>query len=387
MLNVLFVFLISLSIPAFGQVSPSVSAHMIKLHEHLSGLIPMMFSTQDYADSRNEDVIFEHLGGFELTTLQMEHSRAFSKNMGTSVMFDVLLRSIGDASRAFQDGNKNYSRMMLGAAVSTCVACHTSGNNTRSFDFLSDEKTFEHVTSESARLELYLTTRQFEKAKKLAEDVLENFPGNNAKEPTLSYAAQNLAIYYARIQPSTKKATAYFEKMSQKESLPLFVREDLSDFKIGFQKARETRFSKQESVAVSLKKIQQKIGYNAKKPLLEFDGVNSVALMQAVGDVHHLLASNRIRSEKHLAEALHYLGLTNNSLNQNFVNQVDDAYFVVCIEIIPHSDSAIRCYRSLEESIMTKSTGSGGTFLDLEDLRMLARYKRLAYPMFQQIKN
>lgn len=374
-------------VPALGaQKSVPVNVFMIQFHEHLKFLAPVLFNAQDFVDDRNEDMIFDHLGGFELTTLQMEHSKIFSRNLGDSVMFDVLMRAVGDANRAFQDGNKGYSRMMLRAAISTCTGCHTSGANTKTFQFLADDKIYDSLPNDTSRLELSLTTRQFDKAKGLAESILEKFPENAANASTLSYAAEQLATYYARIHPSAEKAVSYFSKVHKNQNLPLDVRNDILDYQKGFEKVRESKKTKLNSSTAILKDIRQKIGFKKSEPLLAYDNKFIVARMQAVGDVHRLLRSNQIRSGKELAEAIHYLGLINNLLNRDFVSQIDDAYFVVCIETVPHSDVAIGCYRSLNESIQTKSSGSAGVFIELEDLRMLARYKRLAYPIFPQIK-
>lgn len=362
-----------------------VNSHMAKLHQHLLELAPFVFNSQSYSDDRNKEIISKNLRGFEAATLQMEHKKVFADNLGATVMFDVLARSIADATKNFEEGNRSVSRYMLKASLANCATCHTSGMSKRNFDFLSDDQLFAALPSDVARIELLLTTRQFEKAKQLAESLLGGFPQNNAKPFELTYALDQLAAYYTRVNPSPEKAVDYFSKLAEREDFPSEVKADVNEYLKGFRGVKKNSGSNRgkEFGRAKLAKLRKELNMEKGSSLLTYEPEQMVARMQVLGEIHTVFAANKLRKPQDIAEALHLLGLVNNVLNNDVVTQVDDAYFSVCIETVPHTETAVNCYRSLEDSVTLKSSGSAGVFLDLDQLRMLARYKRLAQPFSQ----
>jgi cytochrome c553 len=361
------------------QTKPMVNEVMVHLRDNLDALVPYLFSDAKFSDPKNQQTIAKNLSGLAAQASFADHKRLFRNNAAASTNLGILAYELKDAQVAFEKGKKEYARYLVQSSLSLCVSCHTSGFDKTQFLFFKDKKFFDSMDTSLAKAEYAMATRQFSIGRGFIKKVVDEYP-KGKESMNLDYALHMMADDFVRTQVNPHEGARVFSDLAKDTKFPKSMRDRLTAWAAGFRQWSQhsgADLQKQPDWKV-VASVKSQLGPVPEKThLLANKDETTIARLRAADQLHQLLARNAGQAMR--AESMYLLGLIYNSFTHTLFAGLDDAYFKVCIESVPHRPLAKQCYDSLRASVVLKSTGSSGVNLAPEDERVLDEFRQLAY--------
>ncbi len=365
-----------LILPLVGNAAEDPRPDMQVMASEITSIERFLLSESDFKNSVNDSSL-KHSMLVLSTHLEHLSKGTFAEKPALKVNLDLLRQHVSDAQRAFNEGNKSYSRYMLQSSLQMCIACHTRG---KSLDMNLPDADLSKANQEE-RAEFLFATRQFEKGRVEYEKIIDGYPGNHAGLPGVHKAMVALAVYFARIKEDPKGGEAYFEKLSANEALPIYVKNQAKAWSHEFQS-----WSKEKKADDSAKLTESQLVAKAKKLVKtdDFSLIDSgdksfhVRRLRASALLHRALESPGAKSPAK-GEALYLLGQIYHRIDSSLFFRFGEMYLKACVREYPKTAIARSCYVALEQSVSEGYTGSGGTDVPEDEQVELLTLKRLAF--------
>jgi hypothetical protein len=367
-----FLFLL-LSLNSFVFAANDPRPDMMLLAQELSAMQKFLLTEADFAASSNEPAIKKSLGAIG------EHLTHLEKNSfqdpALKVNLTLLRGHIGDANRAFLEGNKSFSRFMIQSGMQMCIVCHT---RTKSADFSYPNPDLAKA-SLVERADFYFATRQFQKGSELYQELVAGFPGNKIGLAGLNKAVMALAVYYARVKDDAAGGAEYFSKIGKRSDLPNYLQKELSvwagEFKRWSQEKKENETKLTETqLLTQAKRLLKQDDFSL---VGQVDKSFHVRRLRASALLHRALESGSKSPAK--GEALYYLGQIYHRVSSHFFFRFGEMYLKACVQEYPKTSVARDCYGALEQAVREGYTGSGGVDVPDDEEIELIKLRRLAY--------
>jgi hypothetical protein len=290
---------------------------------------------------------------------------------------EILSQHMGDAERAFREGNKPFSRFMLQSSMQMCIACHTRGKV--NYDFALPDSAAEGA-SEFDRGNFFFSTRQFDKGRKSFEKVVESYPAKDVGLYTLRKALLSLAVYFVKVKEEPGAAETFFRRVLKKEKLPLLLQRELKAWVADLERWKGEK-------AIDLSKLTETALVDRAKALLRADDFSLVGesdrnfhirRLRASSILHRVLESSGGPSPAK-GEALLLLGQIYHRVNHHLFFRFGEMYLKACVQEYKKTRVAGDCYNALEQMITEGFTGSSGTKIPDDEEVELMKLKRLAF--------
>ena len=346
------------------------------LFRSITALQKFLVSDADFSSSANEKAIQK---SFAVLTEHLDHlgQGTFKDDPALKVNLSLLQSHVKDASRSFGQGSKSFARYMMQSSLQMCIACHT---RKKAVDFSWPEPNAKDLPPID-RADYFFATRQFQKGLKDYEEIVNGYPGNHAGQWNLRKSLLAVAVYYARVSEDPAAGATFFKKVSERDDLPQYLREELAAW------SKEFRSWSKEKPGANLEKMGERELLAKAKKILRHDDFSIASSSDRSFHVRRLRASAILQrvlespGEKSplKADALLLLGQIYPRLSASLFFRFGDMYLKACITDYPKTSVARSCYVALEHAVTEGYTGSAGTNVPEDEQVELMRLKRLAY--------
>lgn len=283
-----------------------------------------------------------------------------------------------DMERAYQsldNGSAEYSKGILKASVSYCIACHTRTQDGAQFPLIGTlEKSLEKAPWID-RVAFKAATRQFDDA---YSEVMTRFePGATASKAAFeTERAARIGLTIAvRVKDSPERALLLAERVSRSELVSASVR---GHAKTWIDDVRKWQAEKPRKLGSDRELMTAAREILKRGDLLDgprADGAE-IRYLRASNLMHRLLREHP-KSEL-IPEALFMIGLAYDSLGDVGIWNLSDMYYQACVHGAPHTERAQQCFRRYEENVIFGFSGSSGTRIPFAVQTHLRQIKDLA---------
>jgi hypothetical protein len=354
----------------------SWSEQMLSLQESVQNLAPYFFSENQFSKPKNERVIKANL----LSLSEVVHNISPEKQLAMrdadpSLKFAVqeLQNNVDQALTGFQNGHKEYSRNVLKLVLNQCFYCHTRNQFGPQLQFqpLADSKV--KTLSPVERADLYVAFRNYDAALKDLKAFISN-PSSEEFDFQLDKAVRRYLAIAVRVKKDPKQAIEAINLLLKRENVPTYLREDSMQWKNAILSWQRERPSRNKD-----KLVKAKLLINGGAKLTEYprDSAAQIYFLRASALLHDYMQAPR--DQKEAAEAMFLLGLTYSNLEEYGSSFLSEFYYEACIQQMPRSPLAEKCYKAFEKSVYSGYTGTRGTYIPKSLKERLKRLKALAY--------
>lgn len=327
---------------------------MRQLYEAFKELQPLLYDQQEFLDPENKTKITSHLeqmSGVLNTTRSLGHANI--KEPSFAAEFEALQRSLHDASKAFKNGREQWALWRLRNVTNRCSTCHTSHKVEVTF---VDPTLSEDVEDPFVRGELFLASRQFERASKAFFQAAAD-PQNDEHRME---ALRKWIIIQTRVAPHPHEAIKQLKAVISTGRLLPFEKEEVREWL-----ASLTLWAEETASAAPVSKLRKAENLLHQALILRNPAdaqIGTVELLRATALLHQTLEQQELPSQEK-RRALYLLGYAYSELPLFFVNELPEVYLEQCIREFPGTEDAKRAYRVFRELVLFEYTGSGGTHL------------------------
>ncbi len=371
----LFIFLVALVFNSALANDKDPRPDMHALATEISALQKYLLTDADFLAPANEAAIKKSLNSLDSHLTHLGKG-TFSNDPALKVNLSMIQQHIKDANRTFNEGAKPFARYMLQSSFQMCIACHT---RKKAADFAWPDLDTKEI-ADIDKADYFFATRQFKKGVAVFEGIIDAYPANQVGQWNLRKALLALAVYYARVSEDPAGGAKYFQKISQKNEFPIYLKQEI--------KAWSDEFSKwaKESPEKDDKMTETALLAKAKK-ILRHDDFSLVSELERSFHVRRLRASSLLQrvleapgdKSPNKGEALLYLGQIYSRISSSLFFRFGEMYLKACITEYPKTRVAKSCYGALEFAVAEGFSGSAGTNIPEDEQVELIRLKRLAY--------
>lgn len=343
---------------------------MRKIFAEMTNILPLSLNDEEFFDAKNSKRIegsFARMAGLTDEFIKVTNSRRDIAFRGIRDDFIVITKT---ANSAFRLGNKAKAQSLVHYQVEFCVSCHTQrsapSDSSLTLDFMGELQNQEYDPIEKARL--LTLVRRFDDAMKHYEDILSS-RSISTEQKVLSNTFLDYLVLGIRVKDDPARVRAFLaERLNKKE--PEVVRKAYQDTieaidQIGAMKGpRHFQFARQ---------------------LIEDGYKNRDYPRDRKSMVHYLLASRIIRQELNRQKNLSKADQAHHSLLLGQAELMIDGYdfgamryFESAIRQFPHSEVAGKAFDLYHENLSLGFTGSSGTHIPEEEVKVLEELKALA---------
>lgn len=359
--------------------TPTVPGEMRQAYGTTQELFSYVWSEQSFSNPKNHARILKLLSALNQNFHTVDNVSGHYK---TDPGFEIALFSIetmlDDSLRRFEAGQTEYARWRLQALVENCISCHSRYQI--SDDFIGNEPMMEDSSLDSsfARADYLLATRQFDKASESYLALARRLSHSSAGSLSMLRALEHWLLIELRVK-----------------NRPAYAADKLSEF-LGQSSIQDSSLDIINAWINDLRKIEQQkppalgLFHEAKNLLaglpieriFDEDNRRVVRTLRATTILHMYLQGVRQESEQRQAVCL--LGEAYYHLPIRSLEPFADSYLEYCITHFPDTDDARRAFALYDNYIEEQSSGSGGIFIDEEDLAKLKKLKQLAFGSNEQ---
>lgn len=268
-----------------------------------------------------------------------------------NISLKALQQHFLEIERAYKFGNKYYGRWMLNATGSLCIMCHAQvPSSSRTLQFNGPYKNPQNGEQQFSQAEFLFTTRQFEQAMKIYDELVAQYPKNGLNSSQLDTVLRHRVTYFARIKRDPVDGMSRLTKDLTNKNIPDPLSKNLSAWVALFRKwGREDIAADNASAKDILKYAQTEMKKTLWDRMSEANDPRVVTYLKVSGVLYNYLFTHPSSNET--PEILLWLGRCENALNNQFFYSLGDLYYKECIENFSSSAAAKECYRELETSI------------------------------------
>lgn len=378
MRNIFIIISLSLSLFACENANKtkssqpaSWSTQMQSLSASVQNLIPFVFSFNNFKPEDHKDELIEYITVFnEKATYLPSHVGEEVMGKDPIVRFSVnnLRSSTAQALSAVKSGHYSYARGVLKESLSTCFNCHTAQQigpeNLGAKNWMT---TTPSNTAEKA--DYYIATRQYDNALKLLEQTLTKKSQFYESPYELSSALKRYLAIQVRVKKDSKKTLEVLNNFLKGSDIPFYLRNEANAWITALK-----QWNKKDVVSYN---VAKRLVKNAEaKTQLDSGQGGLVEYLRASTIFHELLKSSL--QPKRKADIYYELAKIYENLSDLGVWDLSEAYYIGCIETLPGSNLAKKCYSDLERSIVIGFSGSAGIMVPVQEREKLNKMKKLS---------
>ncbi len=344
----------------------------------ISELLPDLVDEAKFSDIKNRARIEKNIN--RLTDVSNLISHGLEKNFSQTdptvqIVSHYFADNLKNAKRGFEQQRYDYSRFLLMNTMSYCIECHTRTQSGVSFDGFQLSKQLDTLDV-IQKIEYFISARQYEAALKLIEETLQS----EAKLPM--FGGEKILRYglgvTVKFLNDPDKTLALLSIPDKANHLPYFLRDDLKQWKKSAQDwKKENRNTSGQTLA---SKVTQAEGLIKK--------ANALNVKLASSNAGHIetLRANAIltlafqgKPDHKVAAKMFYLtGQTYEMIPDHLFWTMHESFYSACVNQLPHSEQAMQCYRSFEESVVLGYSGSSGTRIPPDVMEELTALRKTA---------
>ncbi|MGE0632657.1 MAG: hypothetical protein AB7O96_09630 [Pseudobdellovibrionaceae bacterium] len=348
----------------------SLNTVMKNLKGTLGELIPLVSSTDKYADKNNKNLILEETHKLQQWAHRIP-KESFPKDPQFAYMSAHLEQDLKLAMDSYQLGQAEYSRSILKSSISNCIGCHTTGPNGPQFQknefdsALAKMRPFE-------KAEFQTSLRQYEPALKnyllSIQESDDSWKGSLQAER----AAKSALAITVRFMNSPEESLKIADSVVKNPNSPAHLKQMAEQWKLDIATWKVTEN----------KKINERpLGKKRPKSLLSqaesLSSASEIGLYRRQALLTKALASDLTPKER--SQAYFLMGSSIDASKDLAWGGLSDVYYETCIRSTPHTTEAESCYERLEDNVTLGFSGSSGVNLPpelkvkLDELKALAK--------------
>lgn len=336
-------------------------AHWINNMHRLSGdhlyLMPKVADGRKFADPVNREGIQTHLQDLAEAasdlTKDPKAPNADPLIEFTAVTFAADAR---DAYSSFRMGDQQMARFTINRVSRYCISCHTRADRgIKDFDMSWTSEL--SGLSPAQRIDFLLANRRYQSALQETKKFARDSEMARRDPRTWLLTIERTMAMLVRVNDDPEQAEqlatmAYSNKMApngvRRETLSWI--KDIREWRV----QRKARVRDRLSQATNLLQVRPSFIRN----------------LRASAILHEMLEDSQ---SAEYAEALYYSGIAANALRDLNMAALDQYYYETCINRVPHSELAERCFSRLEASVRASNP-----ILELDPDLAMAASARLA---------
>lgn len=347
---------------------------MATFGEHITDLIPYMFSHEKFKEEKSKDFIIKKLNLLE-KTLQKARPHIDKRPITFKVSSDVLLQHIRYTKKMIPQADENYTRRILKQIPSLCFSCHTQDQKKKTFFHGVSSNIFKN---DFEIAEFNYTTRNYIKALRYYIKHVDRFNSNQVKQfsiENLDDSLRKILDIYVRILKSPTKVISIFNRFLRYKNLSPYIKNDIKAWIIELNDwKKQKKLNKDFLSFKDLSQLSQKNLGNLDYFNIEKKRVTLIRL-----SFHLFRYLNTTPKDKEVPALLLWLSQIDRALTKNIFVSFSDLYLKECMNKYPQSPYAKKCFNEFKQSINFSFSGTRGTDIP-KDLRdELNKFKKKIY--------
>lgn len=342
----------------------TVTKPMKAAYESFKGLQVFLRDPSAFSDPQNDGIIRSQLQRLESSFHKIDTiDSKFKTEPGFVQTVDLVNAMLNDATMRFKSGKKEYSLWRMRTLSSHCITCHATYNSQLQFHDSADAPA---AMSDLQRVDFYLSTRQFGKAKELLAAAIKNEQSSYRKMQLV----RRWLVVETRSSGDLKGARSTLLVLLPHMKLPPSDLQEVEAWIASLAKwEAETRLPQDFAQSESMMRRAF-----SQDPLDR--SVDPVAVLRASASLHALLARKSLTGDQR-ARALYLLGLGYNSLPLFFIDELPEVYLELCIEEFGGTTEARLAFDLYQDIVTARFSGSGGTNVPSDVVvRLMELYKK-----------
>ncbi len=285
---------------------------------------------------------------------------------------DVFEDDARRAHHAISSGNVEYGMNILASSASYCIACHTRSSFGPQFPQL-DIGTDTSALNEFEKANLYAAVRQFDRALAAYEKVIGD-SGFQMQHPFDWETAVKRALAISiRVNQNPDKAIEITKKALTAPGATEVFKTESQEWIAALNSWKKEKKATKRAVADYFVQAEGLISQARRAQKYSIDASGDIYYLRASMVLHDSLRHVQTPADK--AKAFYLLGSCYETLGEFGIWTLPETFYQACIESLPHSEQAEKCYRRYEKAMLIGYSGSGGYALPedvtekLKDLR------------------
>lgn len=339
-------------------------------------LLPYAANEMRFNDPNAEDYIKTHLLKLKTAFQNAKHLKQI-KTPGFGPTFEVVTNHLNQTYDNFTMKSKSFARTRLKATAEMCISCHTQLpqgvsstfgglNNIQRKEFNNEYEYADYlfVTRRYTQaIRYYDKEIQQRVAKNKALKAVHNGPNTQYLDFTIENSLKRILTTYTKVFYRPEKALKLLEQYQTNKELPATVQTELKDWIEDLSSWKKRKFSGNFKDEKELKKFINDF-------LADGEGeVSDVTQLVAAGALYHFI--NNSPKSTAVPEALYWLGKIDYRLEHSYFYSLSEIYLKNCIVHYPKSPFARKCYEQYKENLEIGFTGTSGTNIPEEELKVL----------------
>lgn len=341
-------------------------------------LLPDLVDENKFSDIKNRARVQKNIN--RLTEVSSLISHGLEKNFSQTdptiqIVSHYFADNLKNAQRGYDQQRYDYSRFLLMNTMSYCIECHTRTQSGVSFDGFQLSKQLDSLNVVQ-KIEYYVAVRQYNAALKLIEETLQS----EAKLPM--FGGEKILRYglgvTVKFLNDPDKTLALLSIPDKANHLPYFLRDDIKQWK------KSAQDWKNENTSKSAQTLTAKV-VQAESLIKKANALNSKLSSSNAGHIETLRANAILTlgfqgkpDHKTAAKMFYLTGQTYEMIPDHLFWTMHESFYAACIHQLPHSEQAMQCYRSFEESVVLGYSGSSGTHVPPDVLEELTSLRKMA---------
>jgi hypothetical protein len=359
---------------------PGVNERMRELQQALEELYAYVIKARKIDDKPRIDEYGKSLHRFATLAESVAKSHQELRQVPGHNL-DISLEKIGGlfaeqtklAVKLFEKGEVADSRNQVLKIGQYCITCHTASN--RGFNFI-DATMGKYTTGMSTfeRAEFLAATRRFDAAVNAYRQIIDDPVSAGSLEWVK--AVQRGMMIAIRYKEQPELALQLVQRALSNPNIPIYFRRDATMWKKGIEawmREDKKEIETDEQSFTALQKLFESAKTHREYPA---DQGTNIDFLRATAAAHAYMG--HFPQGKHTAEVLYYLGTGYEALTDLSLWPLHQNYYEACIHSAAHQPIAQKCYESYEESLYAGYSGSGGTFIPVEESQKLKELKKIA---------
>lgn len=350
---------------------------MRKLFGAFASLAPYIYSTTAFENPLNKTAITEEIANFQKLAHTVHMKANDPKQSGDPSLYMIsgqLNQDVSEALEAFRADNREYARYKLKRVSRNCFQCHSrtdQGPEFSAFNLKINEANLKPLEL----AEVYVATRQFDRALETMLQVVEN--KNAAMGDRFEYQkiVKSYLALAVRVKEDPKLALGLVDKVLANPHVAEYLKDDVAAWRKSIdawmqepKRSRKGGFDRALQLIAKARTAQE-------YPL---DGRADVLYLRATAMLHGFLETAKASKEKK-SEAMYHLGRCYEVLGDVGQWTLQDTYFEACVRNAPQTKIAQRCFNRYQFSMIVGYSGTGGIFLPESERQKIEELRKLAY--------
>ncbi len=360
------------------NVNNEWSQKMREMATSVNALLPYVYDKAKFENKENLPLVASYIRIFEKNVRNLPIEKG-KKSLGADPLMRFSLKRLkGDlsaASEGYSARQFDYSRSVLKSTINHCFNCHTRNDKGVKYSFWNmNVRDLDIPINEKA--ELFIATRQYEKAAMLLKQGLKSQLDSYYKTPYLrEKTIKQLLIVLVRAENDPQKALVDLDEVLKSHEVPAYLMQYVETWKTSLKywakNKKDTRgFRPNMARVLRLNARAQKI--------VKTQPVDAafVEYLQMSSRLHKMLID--VKSDSQKQKVFYYLGLSYQALKDSGFWELPEVYFEACVRAKKKTKLSKSCFQQYKAELLMGFTGSAGTFLPSPERKKLNELKKIS---------